>query len=53
MRVSARPPASTPAGPSLPGRIVRGLSAIVAREGVAAIAGLRDTRLSDWASRPL
>ena len=41
------------AGPSLPGRIVRGLSAIVAREGVAAIAGLRDTRLSDWASRPL
>jgi dihydroorotate dehydrogenase len=41
------------AGPSLPGRIVRGLSAIAAQEGVASIAALRDTRLAEWAARPL
>jgi dihydroorotate dehydrogenase len=41
------------AGPSLPGRIARGLSGIVAREGVASIRALRDTRLAGWADRPL
>lgn len=41
------------AGPSLPARIVRGMSEIVAREGVRSIADLRDTRLADWAERPL
>ena len=41
------------AGPALPGRIVRGLSAIVGREGVPSIRALRDTRLADWADRPL
>ncbi len=41
------------AGPSLPGRIVRGLSGIVAREGVPSITALRDTRLAEWARKPL
>jgi dihydroorotate dehydrogenase len=41
------------AGPSLPGRIVRGLSGIIAREGVPSIRALRDTKLADWAQRPL
>jgi dihydroorotate dehydrogenase len=41
------------AGPSMPGRIVRGLSGIVAREGAPSIRALRDTRLADWAARPL
>jgi dihydroorotate dehydrogenase len=41
------------AGPALPGRIVRGLSAIVAREGVPSIGSLRDTRLAEWADKPL
>jgi dihydroorotate dehydrogenase len=41
------------AGPSLPGRIVRGLSDIVAREGLPSIAALRDTSLSEWAAKPL
>jgi dihydroorotate dehydrogenase len=41
------------AGPSLPGRVVRGLSAIVAREGAGSIRDLRDTRLAEWADRPL
>jgi len=41
------------AGPRLPGRIVRELSAHVARQGLRNIAELRDTALEDWASRPL
>jgi dihydroorotate dehydrogenase len=41
------------AGPSLPARIVRGMSGIVAREGVRSIRDLRDTRLAEWAERPL
>lgn len=41
------------AGPSLPGRIVRGLSEIVARAGVLSIRALRDTRLAAWADKPL
>jgi dihydroorotate dehydrogenase len=41
------------AGPSLPGRIVRGLSGIVAREGARSIGDLRDTRLAAWAAKPL
>jgi dihydroorotate dehydrogenase len=41
------------AGPSLPGRIVRGLSGIVAREGAPSIRALRDTRLDEWADKSL
>jgi dihydroorotate dehydrogenase len=41
------------AGPTLPGRIVEGLSAILDREGAASFAGLRDSRLSHWAAVPL
>ena len=41
------------AGPSLPGHVVRGLSATVAREGARSIRDLRDTRLAEWADRPL
>lgn len=40
-------------GPSLPGRMVRDLSAIVACEGLPSIAALRDTRLAEWTGRPL
>ena len=41
------------AGPSLPARIVRGLSAIVAREGAASIAELRDSGLQRWQAEPI
>ena len=40
-------------GPALPARIVRGLSAIVQREGVASIGALRDTALAKWEAAPL
>ena len=38
-------------GPGLPARIVRGLSALLDREGVASIRELRDSRLDYWADR--
>ena len=41
------------AGPQLPGRIVKGLSAIAAREGVASIRQLRDTALAKWEATPV
>ena len=41
------------AGPSLPGRIVRGLSDIVKREGIASIRELRDTALAKWEAAPI
>lgn len=41
------------AGPKLPGRIVRGLSAGLDREGAKSIGDLRDTRLDHWADQPL
>ena len=41
------------AGPSLPGKIIRGLSQLAAREGVASIAELRDSALAEWEARPI
>ena len=41
------------AGPSLPGEIVRGLSALVKREGLASIRDLRDTALDTWEAAPI
>ena len=41
------------AGPALPGRIVKGLSEIVTREGLASIAELRDTALGKWEAEPV
>jgi dihydroorotate dehydrogenase len=40
-------------GPSLPSRIVRGLSDIVRRDGVASIRDLRDTALEKWEATPI
>lgn len=39
-------------GPALPRRILKGLAAIAAKEG-GTVASLRDTRLAEWANRPL
>ena len=41
------------AGPSLPGRIVRGLSELAKREGIASIRDLRDTALAKWEAAPI
>ncbi|RIK83969.1 MAG: dihydroorotate dehydrogenase (quinone) [Hyphomicrobiales bacterium] len=41
------------AGPSLPGRIVRGLSELVKREKLASIRDLRDTALAKWEAAPI
>jgi dihydroorotate dehydrogenase len=41
------------AGPSLPARIVRGMSDFAAREGLKSISELRDSRLDQWAAAPL
>jgi dihydroorotate dehydrogenase len=41
------------AGPSLPGRIVKGLADHCAREKVASIRDLRDSGLDRWAAMPL
>jgi dihydroorotate dehydrogenase len=38
-------------GPALPGRILAGLSAHCAREGVRSLAELRDTGVEEWAGR--
>lgn len=38
-------------GPSLPGRIVRGLSALCDREKLASIRDIRDSRLDYWTTR--
>ena len=40
-------------GPRLPSRILRGLSKICDREGLATVLALRDTRTADYAGRPL
>ncbi|NMG40888.1 quinone-dependent dihydroorotate dehydrogenase [Chelativorans sp. ZYF759] len=40
-------------GPSLPGQIVRGLSRILDREKLERLADLRDSRVDEWAARPL
>ncbi|MDH4986156.1 quinone-dependent dihydroorotate dehydrogenase [Aminobacter anthyllidis] len=41
------------AGPSLPARIVRGMSEFTAREGLKSISELRDSKLDQWAAAPL
>ena len=41
------------AGPGLPGKIVRGLSEIVKREGIGSIRDLRDTALDKWEAAPI
>ena len=41
------------AGPGLPAEIVKGLSALCDRDGLKAIRDIRDSRLTDWASRPI
>ncbi len=41
------------AGPSLPGEIVRGLSALVKRERLSSIRELRDTALEKWEAAPI
>ena len=40
-------------GPGLPERIVRGLSDLCAREKRGSIRDLRDSKLAEWASKPL
>lgn len=40
------------AGPSLPARIVRGMSDFAQREGLKSIAELRDSKLDQWAATP-
>ena len=40
-------------GPALPGRIVRGMSEQLQREGAASVRDLRDTRLAHWLSVPI
>jgi dihydroorotate dehydrogenase len=39
-------------GPTLPGRILGGMSKFLDREGVPSVSALRDTRLEHWPSRP-
>jgi dihydroorotate dehydrogenase len=41
------------AGPSLPGRIVSGLSTFLDREGLSSLSSIRDTRVAHWAARPI
>ncbi|BCH27248.1 quinone-dependent dihydroorotate dehydrogenase [Mesorhizobium sp. L-8-3] len=41
------------AGPSLPSRIVRGMTDFAEREGLSNIRSIRDSRLDHWAARPL
>jgi dihydroorotate dehydrogenase len=41
------------AGPSLPGRIIAGMGRLAAREGLARISDIRDTRVDEWAARPI
>ena len=40
-------------GPALPGRIVAGMGRALEREGAASVRALRDTRLAEWAARPI
>lgn len=38
-------------GPGLPGKILRGLSALADREGYSSISEIRDSHVADWAQR--
>ncbi len=40
-------------GPSLPGRIVKGLSELCDREGLSSIRDIRDSRVDHWAAQPI
>jgi dihydroorotate dehydrogenase len=40
-------------GPGLPARILRGLSALMDREGAGSVRELRDTHLDQWAAEKL
>ncbi|MBS3648575.1 quinone-dependent dihydroorotate dehydrogenase [Pseudaminobacter sp. 19-2017] len=40
-------------GPTLPGRILRGLISTLEREGAASISALRGTRTEHWAAQPI
>ena len=41
------------AGPSLPGRMVKGLSAYCDREGLTSLGEIRDSRVDHWAAQPI
>ncbi|RUW87597.1 dihydroorotate dehydrogenase (quinone), partial [Mesorhizobium sp. M8A.F.Ca.ET.023.01.1.1] len=41
------------AGPALPGRIVAGMTRFAETERLKSIRELRDSRLDQWASKPL
>ncbi len=41
------------AGPTLPGRLVRGFSRFLDSEGLKSLAEIRDSRVAQWADRPL
>jgi dihydroorotate dehydrogenase len=41
------------AGPALPGRIVSEMARFAEREGLSSITSLRDSRLDQWAAKPL
>lgn len=41
------------AGPSLPGRIVSGMARYAAREGLASIRDIRDSKTAEWAAKPI
>jgi len=41
------------AGPALPGRVVAGMGRFLEAQNIATIREIRDTRLADWAGRPL
>ncbi|WP_394889436.1 quinone-dependent dihydroorotate dehydrogenase [Mesorhizobium sp. AaZ16] len=41
------------AGPALPGRIIGGMARFAEREGLSSISSLRDSRLDQWAAKPL
>jgi dihydroorotate dehydrogenase len=40
------------AGPALPGRIVKGLSAFLDKEGLRSLPEIRDSRIAHWAAKP-
>ncbi|ESX21464.1 quinone-dependent dihydroorotate dehydrogenase [Mesorhizobium sp. M1148] len=41
------------AGPALPGRILAGMAKFADREQLTSLRGLRDSRLGEWAAKPL
>jgi dihydroorotate dehydrogenase len=41
------------AGPALPGRIVKGFSKFLDKEGLSSLSQIRDSRTGHWADKPL